>query len=306
MSQSRRLAAIMFTDIVGYTTLMGEDERKTLDLLLKSRQLQRPTIEKFDGTWIKDIGDGVLASFHTATDAVLCAISIQQLCNSISDLKLRIGIHLGEMVFEDGDVFGDGVNIASRLQAAAPIGGIWISESVYKNVSNKKEIEARFVKEETLKNVKEPIRIFEVITNFDIGIPGLSDQKVLTQIVSGKSIAVLPFINMSNDSEQDYFSDGMAEEILNSLSHLKDLKVAGRTSSFQFKGKNIDLREIGKTLGVATILEGSVRKQGDRLRKCHSYESISRFVSGVDDMKTLRIASLVTVKRAWRTAVDGL
>ena len=266
MSQSRRLAAIMFTDIVGYTALMGEDERKTLDLLLKSRQLQRPTIEKFDGTWIKEIGDGVLASFHTATDAVLCAISIQQLCNSISDLKLRIGIHLGEMVFEDGDVFGDGVNIASRLQAAAPIGGIWISESVYKNVSNKKEIEARFVKEETLKNVKEPIRIFEVITNFDIGIPGLSDQKVLTQIVSGKSIAVLPFINMSNDSEQDYFSDGMAEEILNSLSHLKDLKVAGRTSSFQFKGKNIDLREIGKTLGVATILEGSVRKQGDRLR----------------------------------------
>jgi adenylate cyclase len=140
MPASRQLAAIMFTDIVGYTALMGEDEQRAFDLLRKNRQLQRPLIEKFNGKWIKELGDGVLASFSTVTDAVLCAIEIQHACGGINGLKLRIGIHQGEVVFEDDDVFGDGVNIASRLQALAPVGGIWISESTYKNISNKREI----------------------------------------------------------------------------------------------------------------------------------------------------------------------
>ena len=266
MSQSRQLAAIMFTDIVGYTAVMGENEQKAFDLLYKNRKLQKPIVEEFGGVWIKEIGDGVLVSFHTVTDAVQCAISIQESCHKLPDLKLRIGIHLGEVVFEDGDVFGDGVNIASRLQTVAPIGGIWVSESVYKNVSNKKEIETKFVREEILKNVKEPIRIYEIVANVENGITSSAPEKHLTEIKLEKSIAVLPFTNMSNDPEQEYFSDGMAEEILNSLSHLRDLKVVGRTSSFQFKGKNIDLREVGEKLGVATVLEGSVRKQGDRLR----------------------------------------
>ena len=139
MPQSRQLAAIMFTDIVGYTALMGEDEQKAFELLRKNRQIQQPIIKQFDGTWIKEMGDGVLASFHTVTDAVLCASAIQKACGNISDLKLRIGIHLGDVVFEDDDVFGDGVNIAARIQALAPIGGIWISEPVYNNVANKKE-----------------------------------------------------------------------------------------------------------------------------------------------------------------------
>lgn len=165
MSQSRQLAAIMFTDIVGYTALMGEDEQKAFDLLHRNRQLQKPVIRKFNGTWIKEIGDGVLASFQTATDAVLCAISIQQSCNKIPALSLRIGIHLSEVVFEDNDVFGDGVNFSSRIQAMAPIGGIWISEPVYKNVFNKKEIKTKFVGEKRLKNVKEPVCIYEVILN---------------------------------------------------------------------------------------------------------------------------------------------
>jgi adenylate cyclase len=147
MAQSRQLAAIMFTDIVGYTALMGDDEQKAFRLLRKNRELQKPIIERFNGRWIKEIGDGVLASFHTVTDAVMCATEIQKACYNIDDLKLRIGIHLGEVVFEDNDVFGDGVNIASRLQALAPIGGIWISEAVYKNVCNKKEIKTKFVRE---------------------------------------------------------------------------------------------------------------------------------------------------------------
>ncbi len=266
MPLSRQLVAIMFTDIVGYTALMGEDEQNAFDLLRKNRQMQKPLVEEFDGTWIKELGDGVLASFHTVTDAVQCAICIQQSCKAIPDLKLRVGIHLGEVMFEDNDVFGDGVNISARLQAGAPIGGIWISESVYNNVSNKKEIKTRFVREETFKNVKEPIRIYEVIANYELEISKTRIENDPINKMSSKSIAVLPFVNMSTDPEQEYFSDGMAEEILNSLSHLKDLKVAGRSSSFQFKGKNVDLREVGEQLGVSTVLEGSVRKQANKLR----------------------------------------
>jgi adenylate cyclase len=162
MSQSRQLAAIMFTDIVGYTTLMGEDEQRAFKLLHKNRQVQQPIIKQFNGTWIKEIGDGVLSSFKTATDAVLCADAIQQACTSVPGLQLRIGIHLGEVIFEHNDVFGDSVNIASRLQALAPIGGIWISEAVHKNIANKKGVSSTFVRQETLKNVKEPVPVYEV------------------------------------------------------------------------------------------------------------------------------------------------
>src|SRR3954467_8377201 len=164
MSSTRQLAAIMFTDIVGYTTLMGNDEESAFEILHKNRQLQKPLIEQYSGRWIKELGDGVLASFPTVTDAVQCAIQIQKGCNEGNSFKLRIGIHLGEVVFEDEDVFGDGVNIASRIQVLAPIGGIWISEAVYNNVSNKKEINTKYVREEFLKHVKEPVRIYEVIT----------------------------------------------------------------------------------------------------------------------------------------------
>ena len=268
MAQSRQLAAIMFTDIVGYTSLMGDDEEAAFDLLNKNRLLQKPLIEQYGGKWIKELGDGVLATFSTVTDAVNCACSIIKGCETINGLKLRIGIHQAEIVFENNDVFGDGVNIASRLQSVAPLGGICISDAVRNNIANRKEISTRFIKEENLKHVKEPIRIYEIVIN-GTNTGQRSDSLVYDEsrkVIPEKSIAVLPFTNMSNDPEQEYFSDGMAEEILNSLSHLKDLKVAGRTSSFQFKGKNIDLPELGRKLGVATVLEGSIRKQGNKLR----------------------------------------
>lgn len=165
MGQTRQLAAIMFTDIVGYTALMGEDEQEAFGLLHRNRQIQKPLIEKFHGRWIKELGDGVLASFPAVTEAVACACSIIKACETVPGLKLRIGIHLGEVVVEDDDVFGDGVNIASRLQAIAPIGGILISETVQNNISNKKGIVTHFVKEEILKHVKEPIRVYEVETH---------------------------------------------------------------------------------------------------------------------------------------------
>jgi class 3 adenylate cyclase len=162
MSASRQLSAIMFTDIVGYTALMGEDEQKAFKLLHKNRQVQQPIIKRFNGTLIKELGDGILAIFKTATDAVLCADAIQQACASVPGLQLRIGIHLGEVIFEHNDVFGDSVNIASRLQASAPIGSIWISEAVHKNIVNKKGVSSAFVRQETLKNVKDPVQIYEV------------------------------------------------------------------------------------------------------------------------------------------------
>jgi len=176
-------------------------------------------------------------------DAVNAAIKIQGACTLTKDILLRIGIHQGEVFFEGDDIFGDAVNIASRIQAIATPGGVYISESVHNNVSNKNDITTQFVKQETLKNIKEPVNIYKVITT---PVPEAINSVMKEQSKKSpeKSIAVLSFVNMSNDPEQEYFSDGMAEEILNSLTHLKDLKVAGRTSAFQFKGKNMDLREV--------------------------------------------------------------
>lgn len=261
MTQSRQLAAIMFTDIVGYTSLMGHDEQKAFDLLKKNREIQKPLIELYNGQWIKELGDGVMASFPTVSDAVTSAIKIMDACNASNEFQLRIGIHSGEVVFEDGDVFGDGVNIAARIQTIANPGCIYVSETVHRNVSNKKEIQTRFIKEETLKNVREPIRIYEVLINNSI-LPLESG----TRNIHNNSIAVLPFANMSSDPEQEFFSDGISEEIINMLAQVQELKVAGRTSSFSFKGKNQDLRIIGEQLSVNLILEGSIRKSANKLR----------------------------------------
>ena len=265
MSQIRQLAAVMFTDIVGYTVLMGNDEQKAFELLNKNRLIHKPIIEEFNGRFIKELGDGVMASFNTVSDAVTAAIKIQETCNAANDFQLRIGIHQGEIIFEQDDIFGDVVNIASRIQSAAKPGCIYISESIHNNVSNKKDIQTKFVKEEMLKNVKEPVRIYEVLTNYT---PAPREATNLKPFItkSEKSIAVLPFVNMSNDAEQDYFCDGLSEELMNALAQVESLMVAARTSSFCFKGKEIDILEIGQKLKVSTVLEGSVRKAGNRLR----------------------------------------
>lgn len=308
MPQYRQLAAIMFTDIVGYTALMGEDEVKAFKLLRMNRQIQQPLVQKYNGRWIKELGDGVLASFNTATDAIQCAILIQRACSTLPDLKLRIGIHLGEVLFENNDVFGDGVNIASRIQAIAPIGGIWISEAVNNNIANKKDIESHFVKVEKLKNVRDPVRIYELGVNHQMSFVSSGNNNSLSPAKKAfdKSIAVLPFVNMSNDPAQEYFSDGIAEEIINALSHLKDLKVAGRTSSFQFKDTKTDLRNIGEKLGVSNVLEGSIKKQGNRIRITAQLVNVEdgyhlwseRYDRNLDDIFTIQdeIALAITEK----------
>ena len=262
MSQSRQLAAIMFTDIVGFTALMGSDEQKTFEILEKNRQIHKPIISTYNGRWIKELGDGVMASFGNVSDAVNAAIKIMQACNAANEYQLCIGIHLAEVVFENDDVFGDGVNIAARIQSAAAPGCIFISESVHRNVSNKTGIETRFAKEAILKNVSQPIRMYQVMVDGgNVFVPEMPAAAVIE-----KSIAVLPFVNMSDDRDQEYFSDGISEEIINMLAQVQELKVIGRTSSFAFKGKNMDLKVIGDQLKVSYILEGSVRKSGNKLR----------------------------------------
>ncbi len=266
-SGNRQLACIMFTDIIGYTLLMGEDESKAFQILKRNREIQKPIIERFGGIWIKELGDGVLATFASVTDAVLAAAEIQLKCKAETDYDLRIGLHLSEVVFENSDVFGNGVNVAARIQSVAAVGGIVISETVQKNLTNKKGIETRLLGSETLKNVKEAINLYEVIiTDEYVGLPAEDSETNKEVAASGNSIAVLPFRNLSKDAEQEYFGDGIAEEIIVTLSNIRNLKVVGRRSSFQFKGDAIPVTEIGQLLGVNTILEGSVRRHDKGLR----------------------------------------
>jgi len=307
MPSSRQLAAIMFTDIVGYTALMGKDEQKAFQLLKKNREIQKPLIKHYNGSWIKELGDGVLASFHTITDAVNCSAAIHKACRNVDELKVRIGIHQGEVVFENNDVFGDGVNIASRLQALAPIGGTWISESVYKNIVNKKEFITAFAGEERLKNVSEPVKIYEVksaddsllqadyIHQIKKGADGRHPVKRIIALaivfllaagllsyflffkkkqdnyspvdpVREKSIAIIPFRNMSNDPQQEYFVEGMMDVILNHLYKIGGLNVISLTSSMTYKGSKMTSKQIASELGVAYLLDGSVQKDGDHIR----------------------------------------
>lgn len=262
MFQTRQLAAIMFTDIVGYTALMGKDEQKAFELLKINRDIQKPIIELFNGRWIKELGDGVMASFNTVSDAVNAAVKIQEDCNTANKFQLRIGIHQGEVVVEDADIFGDAVNIAARIQSAARAGAIYISESVQNNVSNKNHIQTKFVKEEILKNVKEPVRMYEVLLTKEFTAPA----ELKLKPVSGNSIAVLPFANMSSDPEQEYFSDGLTEEIISDLSRVNKLLVISRSSIMTFKGTQKKMKEIAAEVNVRYVLEGSVRKAGNNLR----------------------------------------
>ena len=262
MPEDRRLAAIMFTDIVGYTKLMGSDEDKAFDMLARNHTMHETLIKKHNGMLIKEIGDGTLASFPLASNAVRCAIDIQKEAKSLK-IPLKIGIHEGEMVLAGSDILGDSVNIASRLQESAEEGCINISGSVYKDIKNKSDIQTKFIEEKSFKNVDDPIKVYKVCCE-EVEIenkPEISPNKE-----TENSIAVLPFVNMSDDLAQEYFCDGMTEEIINALSHVESLKVIARTSAFMFKGKPKDMREIGKKLDVETLLEGSVRKAGNRLR----------------------------------------
>ena len=297
--EERKLAAIVFTDIVGFTELMGRDEAKAMALLKQNRALLRPIVDNFKGEWLKEIGDGVLISFPSAVMAVTCALEIQRILAHNPDLTLRIGIHVGDVIKQDGDVFGDGVNIASRLEPLAEPGGICVSERVHEDIRNKPEISTAFQEEQLLKGVEKPIKVYSIFTQMgtaptpesleansakessgmNMGLIAGVGALVLAGVFffmrdttpkqpkdERKSIAVLPFDNMSEEDNSDYFSDGITEDIITYLSKIEGLKVISRTSIMQYKDTKMNLKDIAKELGVTNILEGSVRRSGNKVR----------------------------------------
>jgi adenylate cyclase len=260
----RQLAAILFSDIAGYTALVQENEQLAKRKRERLREVLEKNVQAFNGRILQYYGDGALSIFTSAIDAVHCAISIQSQLKKDPVVDLRIGIHTGDVAIEDNAIYGDGVNLASRIESLSVAGGIFISEKVYDEIRNQEDIQTREIGYFELKNIRHPVRIF-AITNPGLTVPSRADIKGKTAIPSNR-LAVLPFVNMSADPENEYFSDGITEELLNALTKVDGLQVTSRTSAFAFKGKNDDIRDIGVKLNVDKILEGSVRKSGNRVR----------------------------------------
>ena len=259
----RRLAAIMFTDMVGFTALMQEDEHRAKSIRDRHRDALRESIEKHGGELVQFYGDGTLSVFGSAIEGVNAAVAAQRRLQQGPPIPVRIGIHIGDINHDKDGVYGDGVNVAARIQALSVPGGVLVSGKVFDEIKNHPELPATGLGEFELKNVQRPVRIFA------LSVPGLvvPDPKQMNpKEQRKKTIAVLPFVNMSADPENEFFSDGIAEELINALTRVEGLQVTARTSSFAFKGKNKDVRKIGKDLGVSAILEGSVRKAGNRVR----------------------------------------
>jgi TolB-like protein/Tfp pilus assembly protein PilF len=264
----RRLAAILAADVVGYSRLMERDEAGTL-VALKSRRkdILQPLLAKHSGRIIKLMGDGVLVEFASAVDAVQCAVELQAaMAAANADLPqdswilLRVGINLGDVIVEGNDLYGDGVNIAARLEASADPGGVFVSRTVFNHVRGKVKLGFDDLGDQQLKNISESVRVYRVRAD------GEPMQRPSLALPDKPSIAVLPFTNMSGDPEQEYFADGMVEEIITSLSRFRNLFVIARNSSFTYKGRAVDVKQVGRELGVRYVLEGSVRKAGGRVR----------------------------------------
>ena len=273
-----RLAAVLAADMVGYSRLMEADERGTLARLRAHRiELIDPAIAKNQGRIIKTTGDGMLVEFQSVADAVRCAVEVQERMRrrnaDVADdrrIEFRIGINLGDIIFEDGDIFGDGVNVASRVEQLAEVGGICVTGAVYGQVEGRLEVGFEDLGEKLLKNISRPVRVYRVValstpevrTTAPADVEGAGTKTAVVK----PTVAVLPFANMSGDAEQEFFVDGLTEDILTELSRRRELFVISRTSTFVYKGQAGNLREIAQKLGARYLVEGSVRKAGDRLR----------------------------------------
>jgi TolB-like protein len=246
--------------------MMQEDENSAVEKINRFRQSLETAATELHGKIIQYYGDGALLLFNSSTEATEFAKVLQMELNDPPVIPVRIGIHMGDVLMQNGNIFGDVVNIASRIQAKAPAGGIYISEMVFQNITNKKGLESVFVSQEKLKNVKEPVRIYEVITGFSQPVHKPDTPSAHSKIIEDNSVAVLPFANMSSDKEQEYFSDGLTEDIITQLSKINALKVISRTSVMQYKKNPKPIREISSELGVAFVLEGSVQRHGNAVR----------------------------------------
>src|SRR5215469_5026556 len=266
----RRLAAILAADVVGYSRMMQADEAGTLGALKARRnEILQPLVSKHHGRIIKIMGDGVLVEFGSAVEAVGCAVGLQEamaVANKAVEesrrVVLRIGINLGDVMVEGGDLYGDGVNIAARLEALGEPGAVTISQAVFDQVRAKLPLSFAELGEQSLKNIAEPVRLYRLSPSSGGSMSSSPARNRSTKA----SIGVLPFTNMSADPEQQYLSDGITEDIITELSRCRELLVIARNSSFQYRDRSVDMKRIGRELGAEYLVEGSLRKAGNRLR----------------------------------------
>jgi adenylate cyclase len=273
----RKLAAILSADVKGYSRLMGEDEEWTVRTLSAYRKTIRDLIQQYRGRVVDAPGDNILTEFASVVDAVQCAVEIQQVLRAKNAVQpetrrmdFRIGINLGDVIEEGEQIYGDGVNIAARVEGLAEAGGICISESAYQQIENKLPLRYDYLGEHEVKNIAKPVRVYraqiesETVSRKPLEVA--SKEKMAFPLPDKPSVAVLPFVNMSEDPKQEYFADGISEDLITDLSKIPDLLVISRLSSFIYKGKNIKVQQIAEGLGVRYVLEGSVRKAENRVR----------------------------------------
>jgi len=271
MTATRRLAAILAADFAGYSRLIGADEGGTLQALRAVRaELIDPTIAARNGRLVKTTGDGLLVEFGSVVDALRCATEVQagmaERNTTVSNdrrIEYRIGINVGDIVVEDGDIFGDGVNVAARLEGLAEPGGICVSARVQEDAAGKLDLTFDDLGEQAIKNIARPVRVYRIATG---AVSATAQETPALALPDKPSIAVLPFANMSSDPEQEFFADGIAEDVITALSRYPSLFVIARDSSFTFKGRAVDVKQIGRELGVRYVLEGSLRKADNRIR----------------------------------------
>src|SRR5215469_11584001 len=272
MPPVRRLAAILAADVAGYSRLMGADEEGTHERLRGHlRDLIEPRIAEHRGRIVKNTGDGFLAEFASVVDAVRCAVEMQRRMAErnagtppAERIEFRVGINLGDVIAEGEDIFGDGVNVAARLEGLAERGGVLVSNTVHDHVRDRLPFAFEDLGEQQVKNIARPVRVYRISDTAAAKAP--SQPPPALPLPEKPSIAVLPFANMSADPEQEYFADGMVEEIITALSRIRWLFVTARNSTFTYKGQAVDVKQVGRELGVRYVLEGSVRKGGNRLR----------------------------------------
>lgn len=337
MTEQRRLAAIVSADVAGYSRLMGRDESGTLAALKAlRREVVDPRITKHNGRIVKTTGDGLLLEFASVVDAVRCVIEIQTaVSEKTADIPqdhriaFRIGVNIGDIIVDGDDIFGDGVNVAARLQEIAPRGGLCLSGRAHDDIRDRLDTTFENVGTQTLKNIARPIQLWRWSPESSSAetTPVTSRLNATLALPDKPSVAVLPFANMSGDAEQEYFADGITEDITTALSHIPSLFVIARNSSFAYKGKAIDIRQIGCELGVRYVLEGSVRKAGQRLRItgqlveaetgshlwADKFDSVLEDVFDLQDRVTMAVAGAIEpsvtqaeIRRAFRKPTENL
>ena len=268
---TRKLRAIFSADVKGYSVHMAKDEVSTIRILKDHRKIMSTCIEQRGGRIVDAVGDNLLAEFESAVDAVQCAIDVQKELKDKNQelpegkkMAFRIGINTADVIEDGGQLFGDGVNVAARIESLADAGGICVSQSTYDQVKNKLELSFDYCGEHKVKNIKEPVRVYNILSP-----PAVDDESITGETLDlpdKPSIAVLPFKNLSGDPGQEFFSDGFTEDIITALAKINRMFVIARESSFTFKGKSFKIQEVGRELGVRYVLEGSIQKFGDQIR----------------------------------------